>query len=812
VAIRSSKALARNLRKGSPVILGRPEDCRDLSKLPVSKWKGRTVSAQTIRHLCASSSGPEALKFDGVRITGALNLSNLTVQCMLVLSNCLFTDGIILENARLAGVDFSGCTFLHDVSAKNLRCGPLVMRNVVAKGIVNLSHAAIDGTFECQDAVFESPLPESLLIRGTTITRNALLARAHVGGAVSASALAIQGALMCTDMTIDGTTWVEGQLDPFGEPRRAGVGAARVAFILDYAHIEGPVHMSGSSAGKSFKACGIVRMFGAHMGALTCERATLKSPGGICLTLERAVVRNAVQLRHGFEAIGTIRLYAAEIGDALEMDGANLSAADGWALDAQRAHVAGPLMLRHDFTANGAVVFRNATIGSFVDCSGGSFHMTGSPSTPSSPHDQYFRGLALAFDYASIGGDLYLRNGFCAKGRIELTLTRIAGSLVLGGHFGACVENKGRVIAAFGLVAGRAIYLQNLKATGIIDLQHSSCTVLQDEFTSWPLRDPTPKGAPGRQPRNRIHSLLRRWGLLQVRPRRERTYSSGILWSGLVYETIESPDPDLEWKQRQRIFLEKVIDWKKPQPYLQLAKFYERTGSATIAREVQIARLNAAYHPLNPSKLFLRPLIGYGYKPLRAALFLALVALIGGLAFSYAARNNLLVPTHPPQGGQMVVSSLCHPQIYPCVHPYAYSVDALLPVLNLHERDFWAPNVMEAPWIGGLAWFLNGIGWIVGLLVIAGFTNLVRKELHTSGKRTCRYLTKCAQCDPWPQGTRRLSFREQRHIGVDRWNAATHHTDCFGGLFHASSSAAPGMFGGFVWAGGGAVSGHEEHR
>ena len=262
-----------------------------------------------------------------------------------------------------------------------------------------------------------------------------------------------------------------------------------------------------------------------------------------------------------------------------------------------------------------------------------------------------------------------MRNGFSAKGKIDLTLTRIAGSLILGGHSGACVKNKGRVIAAFGLVAGRAIYLQNLKATGIIDLRHSSCTVLQDEFTSWPPRIVTPKGAPDRQPRNRIHSLLRRSGLLQTRPRRERTYSSGILWSGLVYEIIESPDSDLEWKQRQRIFLKKVIDWERPQPYLQLAKFYERTGSAAIARKVQIARLNAAYRPLNPSKLFLRPLIGYGYKPLRAVLFLALVAFIGGLALSYAARNNLLVPTHPPQSDQIVVSSLCHPQIYPVRPP-----------------------------------------------------------------------------------------------------------------------------------------------
>jgi hypothetical protein len=36
--------------------------------------------------------------------------------------------------------------------------------------------------------------------------------------------------------------------------------------------------------------------------------------------------------------------------------------------------------------------------------------------------------------------------------------------------------------------------------------------------------------------------------------------------------------------------------------------------------------------------------------------------------------------------------------------------------------------VQQAPLVGVLAWSLNGIGWVVGLLVIAGFTNIVRKE------------------------------------------------------------------------------------
>lgn len=104
-----------------------------------------------------------------------------------------------------------------------------------------------------------------------------------------------------------------------------------------------------------------------------------------------------------------------------------------------------------------------------------------------------------------------------------------------------------------------------------------------------------------------------------------------------------------------------------------------------------------------------------------------MVALIGGYFFSFAAHDNLVVATHAPSN-QTVVSSKCHPESYPCFHPYAYSVDSLLPVLNLKERDFWTPNVEQAPWVGALAWSLNAIGWIVGLLVIAGFTNIIRKE------------------------------------------------------------------------------------
>jgi len=310
----------------------------------------------------------------------------VTSQRALVLSNCLFTDRIILEDAHLAALDLSGSTFLKGVCAKNLRCRALVMRNVIAKDCVDLRYAEIDGPLECQDAVFEAGSLECLVIRGATINRNVLLTRAHVSGAVAATAVTVHGALMCTEMTVEGAPWVEGETDHFGEPRGRSPGAARVAFMLDFARIDGPVGMSGSPQGKPFTAGGLVRMYGARMGALGCEEATFDGADGICLSLEHAAITNSVLLRRGFKAAGTVRLYAAEIGDALEMDGAVLNASNGLALSAERAHVAGPVMLRNKFSADGCVRFSNATVGSFVDCSQASFRKAISASAPNLPN------------------------------------------------------------------------------------------------------------------------------------------------------------------------------------------------------------------------------------------------------------------------------------------------------------------------------------------------------------------------------------------------------------------------------------------
>jgi len=98
--------LNQHLRSGESVLLGRPDDQRDLSVLPADKWQERTASAEAIKCLWTSTKASDKSQVDGACIEGVLDLSAVSSKRAVVLSNCLFTDPIILEGAYLGSLDF----------------------------------------------------------------------------------------------------------------------------------------------------------------------------------------------------------------------------------------------------------------------------------------------------------------------------------------------------------------------------------------------------------------------------------------------------------------------------------------------------------------------------------------------------------------------------------------------------------------------------------------------------------------------------------------------------------------------------------
>ena len=639
-------------------------------------------------------------------------------------SNCLFMDALDLSDADLQQLRFLDCTFAKGISAKNLRCAALAIRASLAIDCVDLRYAHIAGPLELQDSEFRAECAEGLDVSGAVVARDVLMPRIKIRGSIMASGVHIDGLLDCSDAAVDGAAWEVGKMTRYGEPRRR-MDASHVGIILDFARITGWVRMSSSAPGRMV-INGLVRIRSSYIGALNCDGATFTNPGAICLNLERTVVANSVLLRQGFVANGTVRLFAAQIGDALEMSGAKITARNGVSVAANRLQVGGPILLRKGFEASGSCRFDLSRIGSFVDCSDGQFHAPSraiaSPSSGGPPS-----AAALSFDRATIAGSLSLTDGFASAGTVSLSSVQIKEALRIGqttpGGKDVAITSSGIAIQAAGLRVGQAIYLRSASLSGIIDLRNASCASLDDDVSSWPVRLILPPGGGGDSATGyRYNSILRH----PIRTREVR-YVSGLLLDGFKYDLLSSLDVSVA--RRMRLF-DHSVDWNKPQPYLQLAEIYNRAGDGRSAKKVHIARLNAYHHPLRPARWILQPLIGYGYKPFRAGLFLVMIFLLSGYLFSIAAARGDFVPA-VEASHVSVSSSKCSTDSYPCFSPYGYSLDSLLPVLNFQQRQFWVVDSRKAPWIRYWSWALNGIGWIVGLVVVAGFSNVVRKELCT---------------------------------------------------------------------------------
>ena len=65
---------------------------------------------------------------------------------------------------------------------------------------------------------------------------------------------------------------------------------------------------------------------------------------------------------------------------------------------------------------------------------------------------------------------------------------------------------------------------------------------------------------------------------------------------------------------------------------------------------------------------------------------------------------------------------------YPEFNPWMYSLDTLLPVLEMGQKDYWRPNPPEPGGAFAITYFYfqSVVGWALSLLAVAGFSGLVK--------------------------------------------------------------------------------------
>ena len=476
-----------------------------------------------------------------------------------------------------------------------------------------------------------------------------------------------------------------------------------------------------------------VALTGCNLAGLTANMLTARQ-----IDLSRSTLRG-----------GPLCLMSANITDGLICSGARLGGdQDGNALVAGGMKVGGAVYLDRyldePFTAAGAVWLARADIGGDLACDGAQL---------GSNHD----GVGLLAEGIRVGGQVFLREGFATDGAVRLLGADITGDLscraaVLGR------DQDGNALVADGMKVGAAVLLdEGFTSAGTVSLNFARADQLAlspakaagaDEitfnFTATEAQIACElRWAPDGPFSGRVNLEDAQVGELedtwtpageQARgywPPGGRLRLSGFTYGGLGEASVKQR---LQWIRSQ-------YEGPKPaafaaQPYEQLADMYRQAGQDTEAREVAIARRRdlRKYGNLNWYRRFgnwfLDKTIRYGYQTWRAALGLAAVFVLF-LVLSIAGQHrHVIVPLGDVKGLDPVPTATRCTSDYPCFYPFGYTVDTVIPIINVHQADHWGPDA-HAPagwlWVFG-AWGATAAGWALATLLVAGYTGLVRQN------------------------------------------------------------------------------------
>jgi hypothetical protein len=442
------------------------------------------------------------------------------------------------------------------------------------------------------------------------------------------------------------------------------------------------------------------------------------------LQADRLEARGCISIR-GATVSGEMKFSGARIGASFEADGVSITTPGTIALDAGSLEVRGGILLR-GANVQGGVNLSAVRLGGDVNAVGGRIERPGE--------------VALNGDAIVAGGDLVLR-GATIVGESRLLGARFRGDIDCssaslsqpGGY--ALRLNHAAIDGAFFLRQGASI-------EGMLDLTATTIGAIDDDQESWPQ-------------------------------------TGDLLLNRCQYGAIIGGPVDaasrLDWLSRQTPERWKADFW--PQPYEQLSTVLGEMGHEEDARAVLIAkerlqrraRRARSRNPALRTGLAIRDgilaiTVRYGRQPLLALLWLILFWAMGTGVFAFAQRNGAIKPNSPvilrslewtmcaleqTESRYMPSSSQTFPgraltgqnqlscfrdqpeaSSYPEFNSVMYSLDVLLPVLSIGQKEYWRPDPTKpyGPMTLNYYFFQSVVGWALSLLAVAGFSGLVRSR------------------------------------------------------------------------------------
>jgi hypothetical protein len=566
------------------------------------------------------------------------------------------------------------------------------------------------------------------------------------------------------------------------------------------ATVKGEANFDMAKIGSSIRATGTT-FSNPKSKSLNGSSATI----GFSVFLDEAVTEGQVDFVHAkiggrlVCAGGTFDYAGYREGDkprALNFDGAQI--AGGVFLDLVPETDNTPEKL---FTARGAVYFHGATIGGDLVCRGGRFIN--------------LNGASLVLSSAEIGGSIYLSKGFLSIGEIYGRSVKVQGNFhCRGGSFhdgltDESTETDRKVRDAIDLeraeIAG-CLFLTGIRRfRGRMDLQGALAGTFADDTSvwcsNWSKEVTCPAESEDWQPKDlpqsfRVDEMVLH-GKVGLPPKSRRTMLEGakvrrdfncIQLDRFIYKAFADDDrvadddgkpekeigikTDTTWKARCALLQRQPKDWLdedfRTQPFTQCAKILRTMGNRKAARCIlhQRERRRILHADVSSLGFFLRRMTiglfaGYGYKAGRALAAMAALWIVGTIIFGVAYVNGQM-----RVASEAVIASDTYaaaklstpPKDYEPFKPLIYSLDVMLPIIDLSQKHAWIPrdngerlgprsrlhdlpafsNFSEAVdvaephlsyntgWLPKIwYWFETLMGWFLTTILIAALTGLL---------------------------------------------------------------------------------------
>jgi hypothetical protein len=583
------------------------------------------------------------------------------------------------------------CQLLAD---KGLPTQGVRLRNLRISGQLNLRSATLRRPLHLTSCYFDSPVildyaKVALLIldrcrlagglHGDTlvVTKGLELIGSTLDGPVMLPDASVRGHFKCTDSNLT---------QPIGDEAAVKEYLGHYALIGDGMKVSGDVRLNGT-----FTAAGVL-LSGAHIGGtLDCADATLtnvsdKDPDSKDLTGKDYCFRGSGMQVDGdviFDRCTAggngIRLSDADIAGELLCQGTKLNGADrgGNALRANDIKVGSNVSISSDFTAGGG---------------------------------------KISIKQAVIAGNLSLRpkrlgqddNGVA----FDATGTQITQRLIWSPQ----EQVLGKVVLERMVVSQLDDYWKDKDGLRPHGYWPTDGMLRLDGLTYGGIRSIAAGKADAKQ---RLE-----WISYQYKP----AVGFRAAWKG--------------WRDKESTPADQVPPADPPefatQPYRQLADVYRGEGRDADARRLAIAQrrdLRAFGKLTNAAKVgnwLLDNTIRYGYRTWRAAILLAILYAAVAIFFWVARSHDALIAVQSTPGitGTTSLKDSACTASYPCFNPFGYAFDTVIPIINVHQADFWTPNAYaSSPWDWLSVWITyvsTGLGWLFVTLAVAGYTGLAR--------------------------------------------------------------------------------------